>query len=126
MSFTTPCFIKKNTPELRKKLEELGYEKEKYSDITDEEYILLYNNSYTTCPDGFDFTEEYVDCGTNENLFLSIAALRDDTDYMQSFTDGIHWYKMANKKPGTDEYLIDGYRCHKATVEELINHFKTI
>lgn len=23
--FTTPCFIKKNTPELRKKLEELGY-----------------------------------------------------------------------------------------------------
>ena len=23
--FTTPCFIRKNTPELRKKLEELGY-----------------------------------------------------------------------------------------------------
>lgn len=26
MGFTTPCFIRKNTPELRKKLEELGYE----------------------------------------------------------------------------------------------------
>ena len=25
MGFTTPCFIRKNTPELRKKLEELGY-----------------------------------------------------------------------------------------------------
>lgn len=24
--FTTPCFIRKNTVELRKKLEELGYE----------------------------------------------------------------------------------------------------
>ena len=23
--FTTPCFIRKNTPELRKKLEEFGY-----------------------------------------------------------------------------------------------------
>ena len=25
MGFTTPCFIRKNTPELRKKLEELRY-----------------------------------------------------------------------------------------------------
>lgn len=25
MGFTTPCFIRKNTQELRKKLEELGY-----------------------------------------------------------------------------------------------------
>lgn len=25
MGFTTPCFIRKNTPELRKKLKELGY-----------------------------------------------------------------------------------------------------
>ena len=25
MGFTTPCFIRKNTPELRKKLEKLGY-----------------------------------------------------------------------------------------------------
>lgn len=25
MGFATPCFIRKNTPELRKKLEELGY-----------------------------------------------------------------------------------------------------
>lgn len=25
MSFTTPCFIRKNTPELRDKLRELGY-----------------------------------------------------------------------------------------------------
>lgn len=25
MGFTTPCFIRKNTPELRSKLEELGY-----------------------------------------------------------------------------------------------------
>lgn len=26
MGFTTPCFIRKNTPELRRELEELGYE----------------------------------------------------------------------------------------------------
>jgi hypothetical protein len=25
MAFTQPCFIRKNTPELKKKLEELGY-----------------------------------------------------------------------------------------------------
>lgn len=27
MGFTTPCFIRKNTPELRKKLGKLGYKK---------------------------------------------------------------------------------------------------
>lgn len=26
MSFTTPCFIRKNTPSLREKLEEMGYD----------------------------------------------------------------------------------------------------
>lgn len=28
MGFTTPCFIRKNTPELRRGLEELGYSKD--------------------------------------------------------------------------------------------------
>ncbi len=32
-----------------------------------------------------------VDCGTNEDLFLAIAALRDDTDKYQWFTDGDKW-----------------------------------
>lgn len=44
MGFTTPCFIRKNTPELRKKLEELRYSHGKpkyYTDDDDNKYDLL-------------------------------------------------------------------------------------
>lgn len=66
-----------------------------------------------------------IDCGTNENLFLAIAALRDDTDRKQWFTDGYHWEicpdEVAYINAWIDRY---GYSPHKATVEELIEHFK--
>lgn len=52
MGFTTPAFIRKNTPELRKKLEKLGY-------------------NHST-----DVIEDERFC---------IAALRDDSNYMQWF-----------------------------------------
>ena len=75
-----------------------------------------------------------IDCGTNEELFLAIAALRDDTDKNQLFTNGkgdwgiyrdgsdgglsgMDFYGMPN------DFEIDNY--HKATVNELIEHFKT-
>ena len=35
MGFTTPCFIRKNTPELRKKLGELGYKVSNEAHIND-------------------------------------------------------------------------------------------
>jgi hypothetical protein len=59
-----------------------------------------------------------VDCGANEELFLAIAALRDDTDKYQWFTDGDLWFKCG------DEVCNEGRKIHKATVNELIEHFK--
>lgn len=70
----------------------------------------------------------------NEELFLAIAALKDDTDNNQLFTNGkgdwgiyrdgsdgglsgMDFYGMPN------DFEIDNY--HKATVDELIEHFKT-
>jgi hypothetical protein len=71
-----------------------------------------------------------IDCGTNEKLFLAIAALRDDSDYMQWFTDGKTW-KVSDwrnaKSHFHDWYRYFGYtgtNPHKATVEELIQYFK--
>lgn len=134
--FTTPCFIRKNTEELRKKLEELGYSIMCGYDIG---FII-------TCPNfGVAFLPvgpkvkvdennngEYIDCGTNENLFLAIAALRKDSDYMQWFTNGVHWYLcesnvFENSGLFDKEYSVrikDGNYYHKASVEELIKHFK--
>lgn len=143
MGFTTPAFIRKNTPELRKRLEELGYKPLLF--IEDGECLSTASNleNYHSIPatlfDNKDPHSTYdcvgrIDCGTNENLFLAIAALRDDTDNNQVFINGkgdwgiwrdntkydglsgIDFYGMPN------DLNVDNY--HKATVEELIEHFK--
>ena len=88
--FTTPCFIRKNTPELRKKLEDLGYLPPSK---------LWYDENFAICAFWRDNNGEYliyeidddferiiapnypfIDCGDNEELFIALAALRDDTD----------------------------------------------
>ena len=61
-------------------------------------------------------------------LFLAIAALRDDTDKFQWFTDGDLWFKCGDEVCNeTIEYYLNEYgrKIHKATVDELIEHFKT-
>lgn len=149
MGFTTPCFIRKNTPELRKKLEELGYIKNspKWTDDCNIVWAYQYSEEkgfdtpHYVIANAFDIPFDkhsrlcgkFIDCGTNEELFLAIASLRDDTDDNQLFTNGkgdwgiyrdgsdgglsgMDFYGMPN------DFEIDNY--HKATVNELIEHFK--
>lgn len=90
MGFTTPCFIRKNTPELRKKLEELGYKYSTFDDLKLDGIITFHSKSeYSVWAnyhfDGKHTLKSYIDCRTNEDLFLALAALRDDSDYMQWF-----------------------------------------
>lgn len=141
MGFTTPCFIGKNTLELRKKLEELGYH-------THPSYKLIYqqnkdyNKGYLYTGRGFyanspiGYNEEVkgsIDCGTNENFFIAIAALRDDTDNNQVFFNGKgDWAIFRDGSDGGLEGLDFYYMStdikishyHKATVEELIEYYK--
>lgn len=129
--FTTPCFIKKNTPELRKKLEELGYT---YNGRDTESW----GASALYCFDG-KYYEVYpakpsryhliVDCGTNEELFLALAALRDDSDKNQWVIDEANecfgWensWSICDKDDMNERVVYTHYR--KATVEEIIEHFK--
>lgn len=121
MGFTQPCFIRKNTPELRKKLEEFGYimgeslNTNKSKGLICTKYGKVFN---IIC--NADISKYDIDCGTNEELFIALAALRDDNDYMQWFTDGKLWEKSNNDLPS--HYMqLEG---HKATVEEIIEHFK--
>lgn len=143
--FTTPCFIRKNTPELRKKLEKLGYEPSRVMLVDD--YLCIATAvtedyaKYTVIDEGmFDSSNPHItwncagriDCGNNESLFLAIAALRDDSDKNQLFVteEEMHWVNQDAWMPvGSfifsyiDNYTnIDG-KVHKATVEELIDHF---
>lgn len=148
MGFTTPCFIRKNTQELRRGLEELGYFNDSPEWTNNCSIIWAYQypmKGFDTpnyvIPDSFDIPFDkhsalcgkFVDCGTNEELFLAIAALRDDTDNNQLFTNGkgdwgiyrdgsdgglsgMDFYGMPN------DFNLSYY--HKATVNELIEHFK--
>jgi hypothetical protein len=92
MEFTQPCFIRKNTPELRKKLEELGYNRyprwmADWNDDDPRYKYLVTDVLYYTYPQEPSKPKrgEHINCGTNEELFLALAALRDDSDYMQWF-----------------------------------------
>lgn len=129
MGFTTPCFIRKNTEELRKKLEEIGYAAKFstkdhdviYAEATSGVYFTMFSSNISQL---MNFA---YDCGENEALFLAIAALRDDTDKNQWFTDGYLWFECGDEMcDETIEYYLNEYgrKFHKATVEELINHFK--
>lgn len=138
MGFTTPCFIRKNTQELRKKLEELGYKMLSPIEYDNLECSDNWVNDIKSLNDC-----NGINCGFNEELFLAIAALRDDSNYMQWFiTDSILSVSYSDSI-GNDHYftepkgimffwdenwdnatIISG-RYHKATVNELIEHFKT-
>lgn len=140
MGFTTPCFIRKNTPELRKKLEELGYEILNSGNTTLDAHNYDGNGSHKSIEEGRAIITSYgnlygviydidtitkkgrINCGTNESLFLAIAALRDDVDIHQWFTDGNEWFLCKYLKVGMhyqDKPEILFEKWHKATVKEL-------
>lgn len=143
MGFTTPCFIRKNTETLRKKLEEVGYLNNSPEWTNNCSIIWAYqypmkgfDTPVYVIADSFDIPFDkhsalcgkFVDCGTNEELFLAIAALRDDTDKYQWFTDGDLWFKCGDEVCNENiEYYLNKYgrKIHKASVNELIEHFKT-
>lgn len=129
MVFTTAAFIRRNTPELRKKLEELGYYL--HPECIDDDrgnYLFVNREYYLNIPLGYlEELSRSIDCGTNEDLFLAIAALRDDIDIHQWLTDGKEWFQCRLLKVGmhySDKPEILFERWHKATVEELIEHFR--
>lgn len=147
MGFTTPCFIRKNTQELRRGLEELGYNILNSGNTTLDEHNYDGNGSHKSIEEGRAIITSYgnlygviydidtvtkkgrIDCGTNEELFLAIAALRDDTDKNQWFTDGDKWILCPEIKFSTywvyNDVDVNLDVIHKATVNELIEHFKT-
>ena len=151
MAFIQPCFIRKNTPELRKKLEELGYKPSypifqypevfkhiaacnffgsKYYGVSDDEV-----SHHGEIKDAIK-NRGMIDCDDNEELFIALSALRDDTDVNQWFIyntignqvgkfETVEWVKCLDVKM-EDYFSYDNiYKfMRKATVEEIIEHFK--
>ena len=130
VNFTQPCFIRKNTPELRKKLEGLGYKaqcngnSEWFIPMNELPYLVTFHCGLYMGTNGYWHKDDF-DCETNEELFLALAALRDDNDYMQWFTNGEKWFQNQQNDIEIIHYGASSpINFHKATVEEIIEHFK--
>lgn len=159
MVFLQSCFIRKNTPELRCKLEKLGYHICPCSLFDGSVWLSTNIESSSVHGKGFvdnsgwshidaqhialaaflfDAQDDrYIDCGDNEELFITLAALRDDTNEHQWFiaTDTLwdenydgeittyfekgQWFKYDEWSYIED--LPSYFR--KATVPEIIAHF---
>lgn len=148
------CYIKKHTPKLIEKVIELGY---RYCKQPDNTYDSLQVWIESTIIPAHFVDAHYssmvpkingINCGDNEDLFLAIAALRDDTDINQWFIIPgkiygdpnnpddypiivkYDWF-LATKDGITDarnEAIAAGENPinlpYKANVKELIDHFK--
>lgn len=139
MGFTTPCFIRKSTYKLMDRLNELGYRlfgcelNEDLCIFTEPEYRLYSVEFFSNIPHP-DETDS-IDCGTNEELFLALAALRDDSNYMQWFICTEDYIESPDKEWKVGDWDLNtcmdvtyGQQLphwRKATVDELIEHFKT-
>lgn len=137
MGFIQPCFIRKNSPELINELIDLGYvkalsdeeytESEVYGLIVDQGDIVPLEHPLQE--DELIFTYNFIDCDDNEELFIALASMTDNEhglcDYYIVTTDSNYTYTKGSihrALPLSSVIHPSFYR--KATVEELIEHFK--
>lgn len=143
MGFIQPCFIRKNTPELRQRLVDLGYNRypiwmTNWKD--DNDVYLAIDGIFYKFPSNLldDKQDNLIDCGENEEMFLALAALRDDTNENQWFIAlntmcDENYNGEINVYYEKDEWLLWNYYTlmedmpsdfRKATSEEIVEHFK--
>ena len=134
--FTTPCFVRSVSEKLREELNALGYTDLYTNTVGTQEVKTI---TATTENGGWFLTGfvpdnkeiKYIDCGNNEDLFIALAALRDDNDYMQWFVSQVEkdspkvFIKSTTHSCTQSLSYIHrwDWRCTKATVKELIEHF---
>ena len=117
--FTHRCFIRKNTEELRDKLRSLGYVICTCATMDSLSDGLYTFNGVVHSWFSDSKPTDSVDCFDNEELFLAVAAVRDDSEADQYYTDGRIWEKTIYNEPSIH---MKAYGW-KATLSELLKHF---
>lgn len=135
MKFKTPCFVRVRERakryELIKWLEATGRCSEIW-DEGDEYWCALANDTpehnFTSLPARQFELSHYYDCGTDIELFKALAAMNDENDREQWFTDTADGFSKCSVDRWLDEWqpeYHDRYSIwRKATVEEIVEHFK--
>ena len=126
--FTQQCLIHKNTKEIINFLNEIGYTLYEGSDNFSKNVACSCKfNTYFTFDDDEYVFPNIIDCKKNKELFFAVAALRDDSDKFQYFNNGVFWIKCSQLElkheldNNYEDFCVADF--HKATVEELIEHF---
>ena len=126
MVFLYKVFVRKNTYELRKRLEELGYKYGGKASKFGQPYLYCSLDKYFECNRCPARYHGIIDCGDNEELFLALAALRDDKPDYQWFVwddDEVAYNKFKQYIPDEPWEEWWWFEVHKATPEELIEYF---
>jgi hypothetical protein len=126
--FKQSCFIYKNTPELRQYLDKIGYKYGGKASKFEQPYLYCSLDKYFECNSFPARYHSIIDCRENEDLFKAIAALRDDKipDYQLFVWDDENdkGDKFKQYIPGEPWQEWWWFEVHKATVNELLEHFK--
>lgn len=122
--FTQACFIIKDTQELRDKLKEIGINPHPCIVPKCINYLFVNRGFYSRNEIGYkEEIDSAIDCGTNEELFLALAALRDDSDYMQYFIAAESDKPMLCTKENIEDHTVWHELYRKMTAEELVDYF---
>ncbi len=143
MKFKTPCFVRVEDAEERKRLltwlQDIGYSL--YQSARELSYPIVCCNMIDDEPGNVygEYEEELVeashacDCGTDIELFKALAAMNDENDREQWFVcikQPAIW-RFCLPKEGdmvphntANAQFIDCENFRKATAEEIVEHFK--
>lgn len=134
MTFTAPCFVRVENPEKRKELiewlEGIGYKflmrgiesNVLYVDVTSGCLLCAFESPVTQSE---MVSKGYIDCGENTELFKALAAMNDENDREQWFTDGYHFELCpTNKADMVAWHMMYRTKPRKATAEDIVEYFK--
>ena len=135
MKFTTPCFVRVEDAEKRKELAVWLSSIGRYVSpaVASSDYHkdwVIVTEPYDPDLDGYvgiwaktPKSPAFIDCGENIELFKALAAMNDENYNEQYFVTelaGSSYCVHKNRNTNLDYSLV----CRKATVEEIIEHFK--
>lgn len=139
MKFNVSCFVRVQDVEERNKLirwcEDVIWRNGGFpvgSDWIVGEFVLCIRDITYCCRYEELFllnNDAAIDCGENIELFKALAAMNDENDYMQWYVNEItdRWSLCIGMDHVEDDPTISKWEAlerHKASVEEIIEHFK--
>lgn len=135
--FTQTAFVRVDDTEQRKELcgwlESIGYRPSRALKMIKYVSYVFVDNGKVSVSENTTYLKRRlhaIDCGDNIEMFCALAALRDDSDYLQWFVcqkdkgDNKSFVQCTVDNITKWYYMRWYYLCRKATPAEIVEHFK--